>query len=70
MARNLWPEVLEVVGERAGARTPDPLIKSQMLYRLSYALLRGDHMGRSGGEVNKQGAFSQSLSPQRNAFAG
>jgi len=27
-------------------------------------------MGRSGGEVNKQGAFSQSLSPQRNAFVG
>ena len=25
-------------GERAGVRTRDPLIKSQMLYRLSYAL--------------------------------
>jgi hypothetical protein len=25
-------------GERAGARTRDPLIKSQMLYQLSYAL--------------------------------
>ena len=25
-------------GERAGTRTQDPLIKSQMLYRLSYAL--------------------------------
>jgi hypothetical protein len=25
-------------GERAGTRTLDPLIKSQMLYRLSYAL--------------------------------
>ena len=25
-------------GERAGIRTRDPLIKSQMLYRLSYAL--------------------------------
>jgi hypothetical protein len=25
-------------GERAGTRTRDPLIKSQMLYRLSYAL--------------------------------
>ncbi len=28
------------LGERAGARTRDPLIKSQMLYRLSYALAR------------------------------
>ena len=26
------------LGERAGTRTQDPLIKSQMLYRLSYAL--------------------------------
>ena len=25
-------------GERGGTRTHDPLIKSQMLYRLSYAL--------------------------------
>ena len=32
------PEVPDNVGERAGARTRDPLIKSQMLYRLSYAL--------------------------------
>ena len=28
-------------GERGGTRTHDPLIKSQMLYRLSYALLLG-----------------------------
>ncbi len=28
-------------GERAGTRTQDPLIKSQMLYRLSYALPEG-----------------------------
>lgn len=28
-------------GERAGVRTPDLLIKSQLLYRLSYALPRG-----------------------------
>ena len=27
-----------MIGERAGTRTQDPLIKSQMLYRLSYAL--------------------------------
>jgi hypothetical protein len=26
------------VGERAGARTQDPVIKSHVLYRLSYAL--------------------------------
>src|SRR5947209_9863789 len=29
------------LGERAGTRTRDPLIKSQMLYQLSYALPRG-----------------------------
>lgn len=29
------------LGERAGARTRDPLIKSQMLYQLSYALSEG-----------------------------
>jgi hypothetical protein len=29
---------LENSGERAGARTRDPLLKRQMLYRLSYAL--------------------------------
>ena len=28
---------LEKVGGRTGARTPDPLIKSQLLYQLSYA---------------------------------
>lgn len=33
------------IGEPAGIRTRDPLIKSQVLYRLSYGLLR-DHMGR------------------------
>jgi hypothetical protein len=29
------------IGERGGTRTHDPLIKSQMLYRLSYALPHG-----------------------------
>jgi hypothetical protein len=29
------------LGERDGIRTHDPLIKSQMLYRLSYALSKG-----------------------------
>ena len=31
-------QVIEIVGERAGARTQDPVIKSHVLYRLSYAL--------------------------------
>ena len=31
-------KALVLYGERAGTRTQDPLIKSQMLYRLSYAL--------------------------------
>ena len=30
--------MIEILGERVGIRTRDPLIKSQMLYRLSYAL--------------------------------
>ncbi len=29
---------LDFIGERAGARTRDLLIKSQLLYQLSYAL--------------------------------
>jgi hypothetical protein len=31
-------KVIGLVGERGGNRTHDPLIKSQMLYLLSYAL--------------------------------
>ena len=31
----------EKIGERGGARTRDLLIKSQLLYRLSYALALG-----------------------------
>jgi hypothetical protein len=30
--------LLGLFGERAGARTQDPVIKSHVLYRLSYAL--------------------------------
>lgn len=31
-------KLLNLLGERAGARTQDPVIKSHVLYRLSYAL--------------------------------
>ena len=31
-------EVSDIIGERAGTRTQDHLIKSQVLYHLSYAL--------------------------------
>ncbi len=34
----MYMQAFVFIGERAGARTRDPLIKSQMLYRLSYAL--------------------------------
>ena len=36
----LWicRKLLNLLGERAGARTQDPVIKSHVLYRLSYAL--------------------------------
>ena len=38
------------IGERAGARTLDLLIKSQLLYRLSYALpKRAVRAGKCGG---------------------
>ena len=33
---------LEIDGDRAGIRTPDLLIKSQLLYRLSYAVISRD----------------------------
>jgi hypothetical protein len=37
---NIWKglQVEWLSGERAGARTQDPVIKSHVLYRLSYAL--------------------------------
>lgn len=38
MVPHSFLQVFDFVGERAGTRTQDPLIKSQMLYRLSYAL--------------------------------
>src|SRR5215211_5945846 len=44
---------LEFVGERAGTRTQDLLIKSQMLYRLSYALGGGGEIGGSRRGVNR-----------------
>jgi hypothetical protein len=33
-------EVFDIIGERGGTRTLDPMIKSHVLYRLSYALTR------------------------------
>ena len=33
-----WPQVFDLSGERAGIRTLDPVIKSHVLYQLSYAL--------------------------------
>ena len=34
-------KLLNLFGERGGTRTLDPMIKSHVLYRLSYALTRG-----------------------------
>ena len=42
-----------VFGERAGTRTQDLLIKSQMLYRLSYALGGGGEIGGRRRGVNR-----------------
>jgi hypothetical protein len=42
--------IFEIIGERAGIRTLDLLIKSQLLYRLSYALPQGaEHPRNCGG---------------------
>lgn len=38
------PETPYLLGERGGARTHDPVIKSHVLYRLSYALVAA-HLG-------------------------
>jgi hypothetical protein len=38
-ARGASREERNLIGERAGTRTQDLLIKSQLLYRLSYALV-------------------------------
>src|SRR5690606_26082681 len=45
------PEVMEEFGGRTRTRTWDPLIKSQLLYRLSYAPPQGD------GRIAKRAAF-------------
>ena len=39
-------QIVKILGERVGIRTRDPLIKSQMLYRLSYALPNWDALPR------------------------
>ena len=44
----VWAEGMGMkdVGEPGGTRTRDPMIKSHVLYRLSYGLLREDHTPR------------------------
>lgn len=60
---------LEIFGESVGVRTRDLLIKSQLLYRLSYALpLRGcDHPGRKWAEHRQATHCGQ---PKNSAFFG
>ncbi len=43
-----------ICGERAGTRTQDLLIKSQLLYRLSYALLPARCVGAAPRGVNRR----------------
>ncbi len=47
----------ETSGEPAGTRTRDPLIKSQMLYRLSYGLSACRPYGRACAKVNIKGRW-------------
>ena len=51
-----WP-----IGERGGARTHDPLIKSHVLYRLSYALTKGSRWLPSA--VDPSGTISTQTPP-------
>ena len=46
------PRFAGFIGEPVGIRTRDPLIKSQVLYRLSYGLL-----GRHMGPAERQGQY-------------
>ncbi len=41
--RQCMHQVLDLFGEPAGTRTQDPVIKSHVLYRLSYRLVRALH---------------------------
>jgi hypothetical protein len=60
---------LEFVGERAGTRTQDLLIKSQMLYRLSYALGGGGEIGGRQRGVNRAACVRASRSEIAEASA-
>ena len=42
--------LFDFIGERDGIRTHDPLIKSQMLYQLSYALPKGPRKEQGKGQ--------------------
>jgi hypothetical protein len=39
-------QAIDLIGEPRWIRTIDPLIKSQMLYRLSYGLFFGENKGK------------------------
>ena len=49
--------LLIYLGEPDGIRTHDPLIKSQVLYRLSYGLLSGDIWAPRSPKVNDSRRF-------------
>jgi len=46
---NKLAQLFDFIGERDGIRTHDLLIKSQMLYQLSYALPKGPRKERDKG---------------------
>src|SRR4051794_25215873 len=53
--------LFELIGERGGARTHDPVIKSHVLYRLSYALTSGSR--RLPGAVDPRGTIAAQTPP-------
>ena len=57
-------KLLKLLGERAGARTQDPVIKSHVLYRLSYRL----HAARFTSSVRFHNISSSATSPGFNAI--
>jgi hypothetical protein len=50
-------------GERAGIRTLDPVIKSHVLYQLSYALHLADQILKLGGVYQPHAPFCADFAP-------
>ena len=54
-------------GRSVGARTPDPLIKSQLLYQLSYTSMM---TGAKAGPVQKKWSERRDSNPRQSPWQG